>query len=311
MHTILGAGGAIGNELAKELLQAGRRVRLVSRHPKPVAGAAESVSADLSNVDEVTQAAAGSSVVYLTVGLKYDLGVWQEFWPRILHNTIEACKQAEAKLIFFDNVYMYGRVDGPMTEATPYAPCSRKGELRARLATGLMHEAKAGNLKALIARSADFYGPVCRTGILNLLVLDRLAGGKRAWWLGDDKPRHSFTFTPDAAKALVRLADEDSAFRQVWHLPTAHPALTGRQWIELCAEATGKLARRFILTRPIVRLMGLLDPAVRELYEMLYQNEADYIFDSSKFEKTFGVTATPPAAGVKAVVAAIKQAATR
>src|SRR5258708_5236077 len=164
MQTILGAGGAIGTELLDELLRARRPVRLVARNPKPVAGA-ETLSADLSSLDQAVRAVAGSSVVHLVVGLKYDSEIWRELWPRIMSNTIEACKRANAKLIFFDNVYMYGKVDGRMTEQTPFNPCSRKGEVRARIATTLLDEIKAGRLTALIARAADFYGPRVRTSV--------------------------------------------------------------------------------------------------------------------------------------------------
>lgn len=144
-----------------------------------------------------------------------------------------------------------------------------------------------------IARAADFYGPDCKTSILNLLVIDRLAAGKRAWWLGNLRSKHSFTFTPDAGKALVRLAFEDRSFQQVWHLPTARPAPTASDWVNLCAEATGRPPKQVTLSRPIVKLIGLFDPTVGEIYEMLYQNETDYIFDSSKIERAFGIAPTP------------------
>src|SRR4051812_25758882 len=137
MITILGAGGPIGNELAKILVARNTPFRLAGRNPKPVARA-EVFAADLTDRERTVQAVAGSSVAHLVVGLQYDLGVWQELWPRIMANTIEACKRAQAKLIFFDNVYMYGKVNGPMTEETPYNPCSKKGEVRARIATALM-----------------------------------------------------------------------------------------------------------------------------------------------------------------------------
>ena len=52
-----------------------------------------------------------------------------------MSNSIEACKRAGAKLIFFDNVYMYGKAGGPMTEETPFNPCSKKGEIRAKIAS--------------------------------------------------------------------------------------------------------------------------------------------------------------------------------
>lgn len=151
MVTILGAGGAIGSELVKHFTT-GEPVRLASRNPKLVPGAAEAVAADLSNFDDTLKAISGSRVAFLLVGLKYNLKVWRELWPRIMHNAIEACKRSNTRLVFFDNVYMYGKVEGAMTEETPFRPLSKKGEVRAQIATTLLSEMKAGNLTALIAR---------------------------------------------------------------------------------------------------------------------------------------------------------------
>jgi NAD(P)H-binding len=162
LTTILGAGGPIANELASILGTENKPFRLVGRNPKPI-GDAEVVAADLSDPEQTLAAVAGSDVAILVAGLKYDIAVWRDLWPRIMANTIEACKRAGAKLIFFDNVYAYGRVDGPMVESTPYAPSSRKGEVRAEIATSLMSHVQAGNLTASIARAADFYGPNART----------------------------------------------------------------------------------------------------------------------------------------------------
>src|SRR5258708_4668872 len=143
MITILGAGGAISDELVKLLAAQRKPFRLVGRHPVSTPGAAEVVSADLSDKEQTARAVAGSSVVFLLAGLKYDHKVWAEMWPRVMGNTIEACKRANARLIFFDNVYMYGKVAGAMTEETPFNPCSRKGEIRARIAIALINEWKA------------------------------------------------------------------------------------------------------------------------------------------------------------------------
>jgi nucleoside-diphosphate-sugar epimerase len=293
LHTVLGAGGAIAREVTRQLLAAKQPIRLVSRRPSPVTGVLETKAADLSDYRQALEAVAGTAVAYLCVGLKYDFKIWRELWPTIMRNTIDACKENGARLVFFDNVYMYGRVDGPMTEETPYNPCSKKGELRAQIATRFMEEVTAGNLIGMIARAADFYGPGCKTSLLNLLVIDRLAAGKRAWWLGNIRAKHSFTFTPDAGQALVRLALEDQSYSQVWHLPTARPALAGCDWIELCAKVIGRPPKHMTLSRPMVKLLGLFDSTIGEIYEMLYQNEADYIFDSSKIERAFGIAPTP------------------
>jgi nucleoside-diphosphate-sugar epimerase len=303
MQTILGAGGAIGTELVKEFARTGQSVRLVSRQPKPTQGATETVSADISDLDQTIRAVSGSSIVYLLVGLKYDIRVWRELWPQIMRNAIEACKRANAKLIFFDNVYMYGRVSGPMTEETPFNPCSKKGEVRAQIATSLLNEIKAGQLSALIARSADFYGPDARTSVANILVLEKFAKRAKASWLVNDSVPHSYTFTSDAARSLTILAATESAWNQTWHVPTTANPPIGKQFIELAAREFGVEPKYRVLSRPLIKLAGLFDQITGESYEMLYQYESAYLFESAKFSKAFGFEATSYAEGVRRVAA--------
>ena len=307
MFTILGAGGTIGNELVKELTPRNEAIRLVSRNPTLVPGAAEAIAADLSNLDDTLKAVSGSRIVFLVIGLRYEIKVWRELLPRIMHNVIEATKRSGARLICFDNVYMYGKVRGPMTEETPFRPCSKKGEIRAQIATVLLNEMKAGSLTALIARSADFYGPRARTGIPNVLVFDKLAKGAKGSWLVNDSAKHSFTLTSDAARSLVLLADSESAWNQTWHVPTAADPPTGKQFIELVAKEFGTQPKYRVLTRPMLRLAGWFDTTVRELYEMLYQYEFDYIFDSTKFTETFRFQPTSYAEGVRRTAQSYRQ----
>ncbi len=224
-----------------------------------------------------------------------------------MHNVIEATKRSGARLIFFDNVYVYGKVSGPMTEETPFRPCSKKGEIRAQIATVLLNEMKAGSLTPLIARSADFYGPRARTGIPNVLVFDKLANGAKGSWLVNDSAKHSFTLTSDAARSLVLLADSESAWNQTWHVPTAADPPTGKQFIELVAKEFGTRPKYRVLTRPMLRLAGWFDTTVRELYEMLYQYEFDYIFDSTKFTETFRFQPTSYAEGVRRTAESYRQ----
>jgi nucleoside-diphosphate-sugar epimerase len=306
MQTILGAGGAIGTELLNELVRRQQPVRLVGRNPKQVQGVTETVSADLSDLAQTIKAVAGSTIVYLLVGLKYDVKIWRELWPRIMSNAIEACKRANAKLIFFDNVYMYGKVVGPMTEETPFNPCSRKGEIRAQIATTLLNEVKVGNLTAMIARSADFYGPNAKTSVANLLVFERLAKGAKPSCLVSDSAPHSYTYTPDAGKSLAVLADTESAWNQTWHVPTAPKPPSGREFIELVAKEFAVEPKYRILSRPLIRFGGLFNLDVRDSYEMLYQSDSPYLFDSSKFTKAFGQKPTPYAEGIRCTASAYK-----
>ena len=298
MIAILGASGSIGGELVKQLIARNEPVRLVSRSPKLVPGAAEAVAADLSIFGGALNAISGCRIAVLLAGLKYDLRVWRELWPRIMRNAIEAAKRCHARLVFFDNVYMYGKTDGAMTEETPFRPCSEKGEVRAEIATMLLNEIKAGNLTAMIARSADFYGPRARTGIPNILVFDKYARGNRAMWLANDSLKHSLTFTPDAARSIVLLADNENAWNQTWHIPTAPDPPTGKQFIELVANEFGKPPKYRVVTKPMVWAAGWFDQTVRELSEMLYQYEADYIFDSTKFTKALHFQPTSYKVGI-------------
>jgi nucleoside-diphosphate-sugar epimerase len=298
MIAILGAGGAIGNELAATLAERNTPFRLVGRNPRPVAGA-EVFAADLSDLAQTVAAVSGATVVCLVVGLKYDLATWKELWPRIMANAIEACKQTQAKLLFFDNVYMYGRVDGPMTEQTPYAPCSKKGAIRAQIATALMEEVKGGNLVAMIARSADFYGPNVGNSIPNTLVFKPFAKAATASWLRNATVPHSLTFTRDAARGVAMLAERETAWNQIWHVPTSPAPPTGKEFIEMAAAEFGVRPKYRVLSKPMLRVAGLFDPRVRESYEMLYQWDSPYLFDASKFAMEFGLAGTPYSEGIR------------
>jgi nucleoside-diphosphate-sugar epimerase len=305
MITILGAGGDIGNKLVKLLAAGNQPFRLVGRNPRPTPGATEIVAADVADQDQTIRAVAGSSLVHLLIGLKYDHNVWREMWPRVMNNAIEACKRAGAKLIFFDNVYMYGRVSGPMTEETPFNPSSKKGEIRAQIATSLIDAWKSGALTGMIARAADFYGPETRNGMPNILVFEPFSRKRKASWLVNDAVPHSYTYTPDAAQSLVQLAERATAWNQTWHIPTTPNPPTGKEFITLAAKELSVAPKYRVLSRPMIRLAGWFNPPVAESYEMLYQNDSPYLFDSGKFAREFGFAGTPYADGIRATAGSL------
>ena len=285
-YTILGAGGSIGNALAYELLKTKEDVRLVSRSNYSIPGT-ESFIADLTSYDETLKSVQNSEIVYLCAGLPYDSKVWADLWPKVMQNTMNACKSVNAKLIFFDNVYMYGKVVGKMTESTAFNPCSRKGEIRAKLVMLLEHEIYKKNIDAIIARSADLYGPhATKTSVPYILVIDKLMHGKNAQWMIDINKLHSFTFTIDAAKGMVLLANRSECYNQTWHLPTSDP-IDGKTFIELVAKELGVAPDYSILRKWMVKMIGIFSTTVYESFEMIYQSEYDYYFDSTKFNSFF------------------------
>ena len=306
MQTILGAGGAIGKPLARELRPYASRIRLVSRHPQKVDEDNECFAADLTDFEQVCRAVEGSEVAYLTAGLAYDHQVWAATWPKIMDNVIEACTRAKARLVFFDNMYMYDPAHlNPMTETTPVAPGSRKGKVRAAIAKTLLDAHHEGRVEALIARSADFYGPgLHNVSMLAETVFKPLSLGKKANWLGRDDMKHSFTYVPDAARATALLGNTPWAFGQVWHLPTAPNPFTGREWVEQIAAALGARPRYRVAGKGLVRLLGLFVPVMRETVEMLYQYDREYVFDSNKFEQAFQMAPTPYKEGIRSVAEA-------
>jgi nucleoside-diphosphate-sugar epimerase len=302
MQTILGSGGAIGTPLAKELKQYTDRIRLVSRKPIQVNGDDELFPADLVNAGDVHRAVAGSEVVYLTVGLPYNIKVWQRDWPIIMSNVINACLQHDCRLVFLDNVYMYSKDEIPhMRETATIAPPSKKGKVRATLQEMLLTAVHNRGLKALIARSADFYGPDNRNSPLSISVVDEYNKGKKAFWQINASKVHSFTYTPDAAKGTAILGNTMDAYGQVWHLPTSHEKLTGRDFIEKIAAAMNRPPKYYIFTRFMMGLLGVFVPILRELGEMSYQYDRDYYFDSSKFDKRFNYTSATYDEGIRMI----------
>ncbi len=299
MHTILGAGGAVANALTRELSNNNQTVRLVSR--KPIVNNDKNITwrkADLLNYAEVLEAAKGSAVIYVCAGLVYDKNIWKAQWPVIMQNIINVAKATKARLIFFDNVYMYGLVDGPMTENTPYNPGSEKGKVRAAIANMLMDEVKAGNINASIARAADFYGTENKNSFFDMMVLDNYAKNKSAQWLGNPKKLHSLSYIPDMGKAMYLLGQHPESDNQIWHMPTA-PALTGKQLIEITARIYKVKPSYFAINKFFLWAYGLFNKVVMGTVEMYYQYNHDYIFDSSKFEKAFNFKPTSYEDGIR------------
>jgi nucleoside-diphosphate-sugar epimerase len=302
MQIILGSGGAIGNDLAIELKSYTDKIRLASRNPKKINDDDELVKCNLTNPLDVDNAVKGCEIAYLTIGLPYSAKTWQEQWPGVMKNTIAACKKHKTKLVFFDNIYMYNPSKlNPMTEETEVLPSSKKGKVRAKIAQMVLDEIKEGKLQALIARSADFYGPGIKNSVLNEAVFNNLKLGKKANWFCSVNYLHNFTFTPDAAKATALLGNTAGAFGQIWHLPTAAP-ITGKEWIDKIANQLGIKPKTQIASKTIVQLIGLFNPVMKEFVEMLYQWENDYNFDSSKFENKFNIHATSIDDAIKLIV---------
>lgn len=307
-QTILGAGGAIGSELAKSLADYTSDIRLVSRNPKKVNPNDELLSTDLSQKEQVEKAIAGSNIVYLTVGFDYNTKLWQRMWVPLIENVIAACQKHNCKLVFFDNVYAIGGDHVKhITEESPISPCSKKGEVRAEVDRLILKAIESNKLKAIIARAPDFFSEFKDRSLLMNLVYDNLVKGKKAQWFCNVKVVHTCGYAPDLAKGTAMLGNTSDAYGQIWNLPTDPERIRGEQWISLFAEEMNTSNKYQVLPGWGMKALGLFVPILKEMYEMRYQYDRDYYFDSSKFNKKFNYIPTNNRTAVKQTIERLKK----
>ena len=304
MHTIVGINGSTGLEIAKELKKRNIAVRGVSR--REALDDWEHVKGDVMNLESITKALAGSEVVYCCVGIEYKIEVWRKDWLPLIENVIQACLATNAKLIFVDNVYMYGLVQGEMTENTAMNPTSEKGKVRKAMVEKLTDAFQNRGLQGCIARSADFYGPDCEKSMITETSFKNAAKGKTMQWLGKMDKIHAYTFTPDIGRACVNLALSDKMKGDVWHLPTAS-AISANEMSKLIATEMNVKHKVTPLRGTMLSILGLFIPVLKEIKEMMYQYDEDYRFSSAKYENAFGEKATSYQEGVKKTTAFYKK----
>jgi nucleoside-diphosphate-sugar epimerase len=292
LHVIIGSG-QIGPQVAERLLARGLRVRLVRRGPgRTLPAGAEGVRADVTNPAEAAEAVRGASVVYHTANPRYHR--WAEELLPLARGITAGARATGARLVVLDNLYAYGvPADGRMSEATPVAPVSKKGALRAEAAQFLLAAHARGDVPVTILRPSDFVGPGVINSQLGERFWTRLFAGKPVEVLGDPTQPHSFSYSPDVADALVTLACAgDDAYGEVWHPPVlaAEPMLA---WLERFAALAGVTPRTKELTPFLLRFASLFIREAGELPEMLYQWRSPFVLDDTRFRARFGAVPTP------------------
>ncbi|HYO34556.1 MAG TPA: NAD-dependent epimerase/dehydratase family protein [Geodermatophilus sp.] len=300
----MGAGGATGRPLVARLHAAGYRVRAVTRDGRDVGTpGVEVASADATEERDLVAACRGAVAVYHCV--MPVLARWSSDFPRVTDALVDAASRVGARLVYADDTWMYGRVDGPMTEDTPWRPVSAKGVLRAWLAERILHAAAAGRLQVSVVRAGELYGP----GVRSLLADNVFPPALRGWpvqYLGDPDLPLTPTFIDDFAATLAAAGTADTSDAGVWHVP--HPgATTGRA---LASEAFRQAGTRLRLVRhgsARVRLLGHVLPLAREGAEMVYQFEQPFVVDGGRAARAFAITPTPYEEGVRRTLATVRR----
>lgn len=301
LHVIFGTG-ALGLAVMRELLARGKRVRMVNRAGKAqVPAGVEVVRGDATDPVSTREACRGASVVYGCTNAPYT--DWPKLFPPMQAGIIQGAAFAQAKLVMTENLYMYGPVEGKITEDLPYRATTRKGRVRAQMAEDLMKAHKQGIVRATSGRGSNFYGPLAGDqGFFGDRVLRPLLAGKKVSVFGNLDMPHSYTYIHDFGKGLVILGEHDEALGQAWHIPNA-PTLTTREMLAMFFEEAHLPAKMGSMPDVVVKGLGLVVPIVREVGEMLYEFNEPFVVDSSKFVRAFGDIATPHRTAVSETLA--------
>lgn len=302
LHVVLGGNGGTGGAIVRELVARGLPVRSVSRTPRGSGDhGVDHVAADLTDPGQTRRAVDGATVVYHAANPPYHR--WPEQFPPLNRTILAATGAAGARLVFADNLYMYGPDAGVMTEQSPQRGTDRKGRLRAALAGELLAAHRSGDCAVTIGRSSDYFGPGGLASALGDRLFDAAIAGKPIRWLGDPDAPHSVAYLPDIARGLVTLGLADEAAGQVWHLPSSGSP-SGREFVAAVAETLGHELKLSPTPRWMIRLVGLFSAQVREIGEVMYQWEAPFVSADTRFQTAFGPQpATPLRQAIEETVA--------
>jgi nucleoside-diphosphate-sugar epimerase len=302
-HVVLGTG-AIGRAVMEELIGRGESVRMVNRSGKmdEVPTGVEVVASDLYDQVKVQEVTRAAKVVYQAAQPNYN--EWTEKFPLLQKSIIDGLAGSDAKLVLVENLYMYGEMNGrPMTEDAPYHAHTRKGRVRGEISRLAFNAHKDGRLRVTSARGGNFFGPWGTDSTMGARAFYPLLRGKPAQLIGRIDLPHSHTYVKDFGRALVILGERSEADGQSWHVPNDMPHITQAEMVMMFAEEAGVEPKMSSIGKLMMRIGGLFIPEAKESVEMMYEFDQPFIVDSSKFEKTFGMKATPLHEAIRETVA--------
>jgi nucleoside-diphosphate-sugar epimerase len=289
MHSIIDMNGSMQEGLIPFLIGQGRKVRLVSAVPTSFPACEQRFTA-LLNYEQVVNDIKGTEVVYVLSIIPDENNMEEYEFTGALFNIMNACKEIRSRLVYLDTTWVYTKNEAPMYH---------KGIIERKAVSILHAEMEANKINATIARAGELYGPGYAMNKEGNEVLLNLAKKHHSTWYLDADLTHSFHFLPDVVRALYVLGTSTQARGQLWNLPAAFPALTGRQFIEAAACLLKVTAHIKIIPKWLLSLRALIDPVARELK---YKYGFPVVVDSEKFEKEFNQCPTPYAEGIAATL---------
>jgi nucleoside-diphosphate-sugar epimerase len=290
-HIVFGTG-QVGRHVAEQLLNLGIDVAAVNRSGRADIDGVEVIAGDATDQAFTTRVTAGADVVYFCLNAS-NYSRWAEEFPPLQRGVLAGAHAAGARLVVLDNLYAYGPTHGrDLVETLPAHPASAKAATRAVMTAELLEAHRTGRVEVAIGRASDYFGPGTIESALGEAVFGTALTGRTAQVMGNPDLRHSYSYTPDVAAALITLATQPAATGSVWHLPVAETRTT-RQIIERVYGLAGHRPRCFAAGHTTLRLAGLIKPAMREYLHTLYQFTDRWVLDDTKFCTAFGDHTTP------------------
>jgi nucleoside-diphosphate-sugar epimerase len=288
-YLIVGVG-AIGSVVAEELAEQGHAVRVLSRRGTgPEHALIERIAGDASDAGTVTRHAKGADAIFNCANPAYHR--WPTDWPPIANAILAAAEANGANLVTLNNLYAYGRPNGPMTPHDPLSADYEKAQVRATMWRDAKRAHDEDRIRATEVRASDFIGPKSES-YLGLLI-PRIIAGKSCQVIGDVDAVHSWNYTEDVARTLVTCAQDDRSWGRAWHAP-ANPACSVRRAIDDIARIVGTKDVKITKVPTIaLRALGLFNADARELPKTLYQFQMPFVIDDSETRSCFGLQPTP------------------
>lgn len=295
---VLGATGGTGQVIVSELLERQIEVIAFGRSESRLKSLMGDHNfnqllsyklGDIFDYQTIIAAAKDADVIFQCANVKY-----QEMEGK-LHllgeSVMKAADTLKKKIVVIDGIYVYGHQVAKGDENHPQQPHTKKGKLRVEFEK-LIFSNKWENAKALIVRLPDYYGATSQNSYLQP-TLDGMAAQKVSIFIGNTNTPREYVYLPDAAKMIINIAENDNSYGENWNIPGAG-LIAGKDIIQIARKITGNQKPVIPLNKSTIRLIGLFDPFMREVVEIMYLTKEGFVLNGEKYEQRIGsIPATP------------------
>ncbi len=278
---ILGAKGRFGRAAVDAFLASNWEVSAFARSWEGVEKRAgiELIAGDAFDASAVANAAAGCDVIVNALNPPYPK--WAHDLPRFTKNVIEAAKTTGATVMIPGNVYCYGEgMPERLTENTPHAPTSRKGQLRDEMELAYASASNDG-VQTIILEAGDYIEREKTGNWFDSHISADVANGC-VMYPGPLDQIHAWAYLPDLARAMVELAKKRTSFAAFERIGFPGYSVTGQSLVNAIEQATRRSLKVKGMPWPMIRLLGFVVPQMREVAEMSYLWRTPHAIDGAK-----------------------------